>query len=140
MTTRLMTWPDRCRNCQACTLACSLYHEGRCSLALARLAVDKDLASGEIEMTVCRQCEDAACVEACPIGAMRHENGVVFLAEDECVGCGACAEACPYGAIIVADDRYLKCDLCLGRVGGPLCVEMCPVEALTLQQEAVEAH
>jgi Fe-S-cluster-containing hydrogenase component 2 len=29
-------------------------------------------------------------------------------------------------------DRYLKCDLCTGRDGGPLCVEMCPVGALYL--------
>ena len=38
------------------------------------------------------------CVEACPTGALRREDVVVFSADD-CVGCGACIDACPKGAI-----------------------------------------
>jgi Fe-S-cluster-containing hydrogenase component 2 len=36
-----------------------------------------------------------------------------------------------------AYDRYLKCDLCAGRDGGPVCVAICPVGALTLEGVAV---
>jgi len=62
---------------------------------------------------------------------VRWEDGVVVIEEGECIQCGACLDACPYGSIVLAGGRYLKCDLCRGRSVGPLCVELCPVEALT---------
>ena len=60
--------------------------------------------------------------------------GMVIILDDVCDRCGACAADCPYDAIFYneAQDRYIKCELCAGREEGPLCVELCPVEALTL--------
>jgi Fe-S-cluster-containing dehydrogenase component len=124
-----------CRDCQACTLGCSLYHEHQCSPALARLRVSKDMARYTFAIAICRQCAEPDCVLACPNEAMRRDaRGLVTLHEDECLHCGACAAACPYQAIFYdeAADRYLHCDHCLGRAGGPLCVELCPVGALRL--------
>lgn len=124
-----------CRDCQACLLGCSLYHEGSCSPSLARLRIAKDMARYEFTITICRQCTSPACLPACPTGAMSlDERGVVLIDDAVCTRCGSCAAACPYDAIYdhQAADRYLKCDLCAGRDGGPLCVTLCPVAALIL--------
>ena len=124
-----------CRDCQACTLACSLHHEGECNLGLARLLVTKDMAKYEFDIVICKHCDEPDCLLACPSQAMvLDDRGVVVILDDVCDRCGACAADCPYGAIFYyeAQDRYVKCDLCAGREQGPICVELCPVEALTL--------
>jgi anaerobic carbon-monoxide dehydrogenase iron sulfur subunit len=123
---------ERCRNCQVCILACSLYHEGECRPSAARLHVVENMADHTFGLTVCRHCPAPACLEACLSGAMSKESGVVRIDPEACELCGACAAACPEGAIFyhAALGRYLKCDLCLGREGGPLCAALCPVGAL----------
>jgi Fe-S-cluster-containing hydrogenase component 2 len=131
-----------CRDCQICTLACSLYHEGVCSLQLARLAVIKDMERYRFRIVICEQCESPACVAACPVDALEiDERGVVVLVEDVCIQCGACVDSCPYDAIFQdeATGRYFKCDLCAGRAGGPLCVERCPTGALILLMDEGES-
>ena len=135
--------PDLCRDCQACVLGCSLLHEAECRPSLARLVVSKDMARYEFDISVCRHCQEPACLEACPAGAIQmDERGVAVLLDEACIRCSACAEACPYSAIShsEAEDRYLKCDLCAGREAGPLCVELCPVGALTLAAEGPGAE
>jgi electron transport protein HydN len=132
-----------CRDCQTCALACSLYYEGECNLALARLAVSKDMAKYEFAIVICRQCESPDCMAACPNEAIRrNERGIVMIFQDECLQCGTCIEACPYDAIFYnyAQDKYFMCDLCAGREGGPLCVELCPVGALTLSGEVIKVE
>lgn len=126
---------ELCRDCQACTLGCSLSHDGECSLGLARLRVTKDMASYRFAIAFCQHCEDPECLASCPTGAIHlDQRGVAILVDDECIRCGACATACPHDALFYdrAGDRYLKCDLCAGRDAGPLCVELCPVGALVL--------
>jgi Fe-S-cluster-containing hydrogenase component 2 len=104
-------------------------------LGLARLVVTKDMARYEFDIVVCKHCDEPDCMLACPSEAMPlNDRGVVIILEEECDRCGACAVACPHDAIFYNElqDRYLKCDLCAGREQGPLCVELCPVQALTL--------
>ena len=135
------TKPELCRDCQACVLGCSLYHESVCSPARARLVVAKDMARFEFDIRICRHCEDAACLAACPADAMCLDGGgVVIIDDDLCIQCGACADACPYGSIFyhAGEDRYLKCDLCASRREGPLCAQLCPVGALTIVESAPE--
>lgn len=136
---RIATNPELCRDCQVCTLACSLWHEGSCGPSLARLQVTKDMARYTFDIRICQHCASPECIEACPAGAMSvDDRGVVIIHDDECTLCGACATICPYDAIIhhEAADRYFKCDLCSGRERGPLCVELCPVGALSLAEVA----
>lgn len=130
---RLSPDVDACRGCQACLLGCALAHEGSAAPALARLAVDKDMATYTFSITLCRHCVEPACLAACPTGAMAlDERGVVLLDDELCVRCGACQAACPYGAVfyLAGSDRYIKCDLCAGRESGPVCAALCPTRAI----------
>jgi Fe-S-cluster-containing hydrogenase component 2 len=145
MTTRLVTHPELCRDCQACTLACSLYHEGACSISMARLRVLKDMENYRFDIVACRHCDEPDCMAACPNAALRLNEcrrsptggGVPAIYQDECLLCGACAEACPYNALFYDPHTgiYLKCDLCSGRAEGPVCVQVCPVAAITLVED-----
>jgi len=99
------------------------------------------MARYEFRITVCQHCDRPECVAACPVDALSfNDDGIAVLDDDACIRCGACADSCPHGAIFYheAQDRYLKCDLCAGREGGPLCVEVCPVGALALAESEAE--
>jgi formate dehydrogenase iron-sulfur subunit len=100
-------------------------------------------ASWEFSSDVCKHCEVAGCLEACPTGAIvRTEFGGVFLQPDVCNGCGYCVVACPFGVVERSrdDGRAFKCTFCYDRqkVGlQPACAQACPTESIrfgTLQQ------
>jgi carbon-monoxide dehydrogenase iron sulfur subunit len=97
--------------------------------------VTKDMDKYEFSIVICQHCDEPDCILACPNDAMLLDNrGVVVILDEECDRCGACAVSCPHDAIFYNEtqDRYIKCELCTGREEGPLCVELCPVEALTM--------
>ncbi len=140
---KLVTHPELCRDCQACTLACSLYHEGECNLSMARLRVLKDMEQYRFDIVVCRHCptgtlcsDEPDCMAACPNEALRLNGwGVPAIVREECLLCGACQASCPYDALF-CDNRtgfYLKCDLCSEREEGPVCAQVCPVGAITVE-------
>lgn len=130
----------RCRGCGLCELACSIVHEGEARPAASRIKVEKDRDNYLFKPVVCVQCEDAECVSACPVGAVRVDSRtrVKVIDEELCTGCGSCAEACPFvseGAVIFKHPSrsfYVKCDLCYQRESGPACVDVCPTHALLL--------
>lgn len=130
-----------CRDCQPCTLGCSLFHFQECNPTKARLQILKNMAEYKFNIIICRQCEDPECVAPCPNESIKiDDRGVIIIDQDECIRCGACADACPYHAIFYNKelDQYLKCDLCAGREGRPVCTEVCPVGALTLSVHEIE--
>lgn len=133
--TRIQANDSLCRDCQSCALACSLYHEAECSLDLSRVLITKDMVHYEFQIVLCQHCEAPECAQACAAGALTVDRrGVVMIDDSACTRCGACASSCPYGAIFYSEsaDRYLKCDLCAGRESGPVCVQVCPVDAVAL--------
>jgi molybdopterin-containing oxidoreductase family iron-sulfur binding subunit len=105
----------------------------------------------------CQQCENPACVKACPVRATwKDKDGIVVIDYNWCIGCRYCEAACPYWARrfnfatpripkdkINKDMAYLgnrirprgtmeKCTFCLGRVRKgllPKCAEACPTGA-----------
>ena len=97
---------------------------------------DPDLASWTFSSDVCKHCENAGCLEACPTGAIvRTEFGGVFLQSDICNGCGYCVVACPFGVVEKrpGDGRAFKCTFCYDRqkVGlTPACAKACPTESI----------
>ena len=67
---------------------------------------------------VCKHCEEAGCLEACPTGSIvRTEFGGVFIQPDVCNGCGYCVTACPFGVVErnEKDGRAFKCTFCYDR-------------------------
>ena len=46
------------------------------------------------------------CVEECPAGAIRIENGKAVINEALCKGCGACGALCPTEAINLRGYKY----------------------------------
>jgi formate dehydrogenase iron-sulfur subunit len=85
---------------------------------------------------VCKHCERAGCLEACPTGAIiRTEFGSVYVQPDVCNGCGYCVVACPFGVIDRRGDdgRAWKCTLCYDRLKGdlvPACAKACPTASI----------
>jgi formate dehydrogenase iron-sulfur subunit len=86
---------------------------------------------------VCKHCQNAGCLNACPTGAIiRTEFDTVYIQQDICNGCGYCVPACPFGVIEVsaqADGTAHKCTLCYDRLQGglePACAKACPTDSI----------
>jgi anaerobic carbon-monoxide dehydrogenase iron sulfur subunit len=131
MTFRLHVTPERCIGCRTCELACAFAHppeEG--GIGRSRVAVH-DTGNKVYVPVLCLQCEEAACLRACPVKALsRNETtGAVEVDEARCVRCLSCVSACPFGNMYAADESrgVFKCDLCKG---SPKCARFCPSKAL----------
>jgi Fe-S-cluster-containing dehydrogenase component len=98
---------------------------------------------------ICRRCEAAPCIEACPQGALEkvpsknNDAGILKRANMLCTGCGTCAIACPFGTIYT--DLILfpssVCDLSKGRLnkgGKPLCVTTCENGSIDYKEVDIE--
>jgi Fe-S-cluster-containing hydrogenase component 2 len=83
-----------------------------------------------IPMT-CQQCEDAPCLNVCPVKAIsrNEESAKVTVDYDVCIGCRSCIGVCPFGAMSFnpTDKRVFKCDHC---DGDPQCVRFCEEKAV----------
>ena len=133
---------ERCSGCGICRLACSLYHEGECNPSFSRIGLKRDFLSLDFEPYCCVQCDWPSCYFECPVGAVKIDarRGARYIDPDVCTGCGKCASVCPLmPEIDVIRIRrfgkktiFFKCDLCGDRPGGPVCVQMCPRNALEL--------
>lgn len=105
----------------------------------------------------CMHCQNAPCVNVCPVGATFHApEGTVLIDQSRCIGCRLCMAACPYDRRFfnwgdpvqpaqVRETAYsvvtqtpalrgtvMKCDFCTDRAaagGLPYCVEACPRQA-----------
>jgi Fe-S-cluster-containing hydrogenase component 2 len=122
-----------CQGCRTCEAVCSLIHKEAVSPQVRGIQVKELDEPGNFKLTVCQQCFDMPCAEACSIGCITRNvySGAVEIGE-ECIGCEACIEACPYDAIVMTDLdgelKAFKCDLCGGL---PECVPACPRNALS---------
>ena len=131
---------DRCIGCRSCSAACFYSHRGMPNVAYGAIE------EGTLPI-ICRQCEEPACVEACPTEALRREpSGVVRRSRMLCIGCGSCVHACPFGVIHPDLERHqvTKCDMCEERVlegGVPRCVAACTSGALRFESaESMEKN
>jgi formate dehydrogenase iron-sulfur subunit len=85
---------------------------------------------------VCKHCEVAGCLEACPTGSIiRTEFGGVYIQPDICNGCGYCVVSCPFGVVDrrPTDGRAFKCTFCYDRQKDglqPACAQACPTGSI----------
>jgi Fe-S-cluster-containing dehydrogenase component len=123
---------ERCTECRRCMIACSLAKSGDVRMRSSRIDIRPNWPDAP-EIRVCRfeDCAGQPCLEACPVGAIRVERGVVLIDAERCTGCGACESVCPYRAISLEDGTARKCDLCGGE---PACVGECVTEALQYRE------
>jgi protein NrfC len=139
----------KCQGCGTCMMACVLAHAGEASYSLARIQIQQDSFVNwpdDVYMAVCRQCQDAPCVQVCPVGANLPDGtrgNVRVIDPGKCIGCKSCIARCPFQPARIQWDprqqKSQKCDLCihtpyLGEPGGPggaqACIQVCPVGAI----------
>ena len=96
---------NTCTGCRACQAACALENKTPYWSGKYRTHVE-DIVTGEFPNVerafipqLCMQCDEPACVDACPTGAShRNGGGAVVVDAERCILCKYCQSACPYGA------------------------------------------
>ena len=130
MPLRLVLDLERCQRCPDCSVRCDYVY---------RAAPGEDglraLREEATFLLVCRRCENASCVAACPTEALeRRSDGVMVRHNLRCISCKSCVSACPFGTILpdLVPFYAVPCDHCaLRRNGGPpACVDSCADGAL----------
>lgn len=121
----------KCTGCRLCELVCSVMHEGVSNPARSRIKIMKWESEGLYVPVTCQQCEDAPCMNVCPVKAIYRdeETGAVMVDDFKCIGCRSCVAVCPFGAMnySIIDKKVFKCDLC---GGDPQCARFCDVNAI----------
>jgi len=124
---------DRCISCRSCSAACFYGHRGMPNVTFGVIE------EGTLPL-ICRQCEEPACVDGCPVNALRkEENGVTVRSRMLCIGCMSCVIACPFGVMSpsLTLRQVAKCDYCTDLIsegGIPRCVSACPSGALEFRR------
>ena len=141
---------DSCITCKACGLACKdknnlkpgrkfrrIFSQsaGSWSFAENGAAVPNGVFSYSVSIG-CNHCTLPICLSTCPVQAViKRDDGIVYIDQELCNGCGACATACPYGVPSLDDETglYGKCDFCMDLVDigqTPACVLSCSMQAI----------
>ena len=128
---------DRCVGCGACVIACQEEWDlPEDSYRNWVRPMPPSSSRSSLVFThyvgLCGHCEDAPCLDVCPVGATFRDNcGRIIVEPGTCIGCGYCIETCPFGARMYRKDlgRVEKCNFCAPRVDAgqqPACVATCP--------------
>jgi CRP-like cAMP-binding protein/Fe-S-cluster-containing hydrogenase component 2 len=124
---------NTCTRCDDCVRACADTHGGT-----PRFIREGARYQHWSVPVACYQCSDPVCLVGCPTGAITRAMGTLEVTIDPqtCIGCRNCVKRCPWGNIVEVPfssptlkkdiDLATKCDLCVGRLAGPACVQMCP--------------
>ena len=124
--------PAKCTGCLQCEMACSYENYQVFNPAKSRIKVFDFHHTGRKVPYTCTQCDEAWCLHACPVEAIKVDaaTGAKVVLENVCVGCKVCTIACPFGTVNYVQDtgKVQKCDLC---GGNPACAEACPTGAIT---------
>ena len=135
MNKRIVLDLTKCEGCEECTVDCGYFygqHRGDRNQGIQSLKERATLA------IVCRRCEHASCVAACPCQALqRQPDGVIKRYNLRCVSCKLCAHACPFGTIYtdMVPFYVTPCNYCLGSgEAEPPCARSCGRGALVYRE------
>ncbi len=138
----------RCIGCYTCSVACKDWHDIEAGAgSFIRVQTIESGQFPDLSLAFlavpCYQCDEPACAQVCPAGAIRKRSadGVVLIDPEKCLGRDECEKtpcvtACRYKATqfgLEENAKAHKCDLCQERwpIGRkPICVEACPMFAL----------
>ena len=140
----------KCTACRACQVACKQWNQLPATRTeftgsyenppdyrgnYTRITFNETTKNGEpvwnFAKVQCMHCTDAACIMACPTGALyKSEFGTVALNAAKCIGCNYCMANCTFGVIYYdrENNRARKCDMCFDRMSNglePACVKAC---------------
>ncbi len=150
-----------CIGCNTCVVVCKMRNGTPKGIFWNRV-LEEEVGTFPVARRIfwpvrCMQCEDPACVEACPTGASyKREDNLVLIDADKCVGCKACILSCPYDVRFLWDGKgsyfkdhltpyeeriypnhlagaVQKCNFCAGRLDEglqPSCSEGCLTGAI----------
>jgi Fe-S-cluster-containing dehydrogenase component len=91
---------QKCIGCEYCQRSCSATNDVLDDKPW-NIVVEDQMENGDTYFfsRPCLHCQDAPCVEVCPVQATFHrEDGLVMMDYDRCIGCRYCEVACPYDA------------------------------------------
>lgn len=158
-TVGFFTDPTVCIGCKACEVACKEWNDvpedglvwtghsydnsgslGSATWRHVKFRESSNPFRWDFLSDVCKHCEHAGCLEACPTGSIfRTEMGTVYVQDDVCNGCGYCVVGCPFGVIdrrpkpLPGAGGAFKCTFCYDRqLDGlvPACAKACPTESI----------
>jgi len=137
MTQRLIVDVVKCTECRACELQCSFAHWSVFNANKSGIRIVSDWPELP-RARVCIQCQDPACVPACPVGALVYgETGAIQVVYEDCTGCGNCVDACPFDGIWLdpISEVAIMCDTCDGRF---TCISVCFAGALSVRAHGAQ--
>ena len=124
MSKRLVLDLTKCEGCESCEVRCGYFY--RSGDATGGIQTLKERATFQL---VCRRCERASCIAACPFDALgRTDDGRIERYNLRCVSCKLCTQACPFGTIYpeMVGFYVSPCDLCVDEAADePTCVTGC---------------
>jgi anaerobic dimethyl sulfoxide reductase subunit B len=145
-----------CTGCKACQVACKDKNNLPTGVLWRRVF---EVSGGEWQQTgnawensifaynlsiACNHCVHPKCAGVCPTDAyVQREDGVVYIDESKCMGCGYCAWACPYAVPQYNPElRHMtKCNFCFDELEQgkpPACVAACPMRVLDFVEVSSE--
>ncbi len=88
---------SKCIGCGYCTLACQANNDTNPDIQWNRLTELDMVGDKHVYLPrPCMYCEEAPCVEVCPVQATYYrEDGVVMMDYERCIGCRYCYSQCP---------------------------------------------
>ena len=89
---------NKCIGCNYCTYACQAVNNLEDDMIYNVVTTETTQAGDEYFLSrPCMHCENAPCVQVCPVGATYvREDGIVTMDYEMCIGCRYCEVACPY--------------------------------------------
>jgi len=128
---------DKCIGCDRCVAVCTGDHELPAGITWRRVAT-AEIQTGSTKRQLfvpmsCMHCANPPCRDVCPTGAThQHDDGIVDIDHERCIGCGYCVTACPYlarsmvtkvaantsstGSRPLSKGVATKCDMCRSKV------------------------
>ena len=93
--------------------------------------------------TICRHCDEAPCIKACPNEAIyKRPDGIVIIDPEKCKGNKSCIKECPYEGVIWFNEELnisQKCTFCAHLIdkgwNETRCSDVCPTGAFTFGDE-----